>query len=95
LGDGGILAFVANCFNMAFILPFTGYFVYEQIKKRVSSERGEYLAFAVGSYIGINAAAFCVAVEFVIQPIFFHNAAGQPIYCPYTLSISIFLIYVL
>jgi len=88
-GDGGILAFGANCFNMAFVLPFTGYFVYKQIKKRVSSERGEYLAIAIGSYIGINAAAFCAAVEFGIQPIFFHNAAGQAIYCPYTLSISI------
>ena len=27
-GDGGILAFGANCFNMAFVLPFTGYFLY-------------------------------------------------------------------
>jgi cobalt/nickel transport system permease protein len=26
-GDGGILAFGANAFNMAFLLPFSGYFV--------------------------------------------------------------------
>ena len=26
-GDGGILTFGANCFNMAFILPFLGYFI--------------------------------------------------------------------
>lgn len=25
-GDGGILSFGANCFNIAFILPFTGFF---------------------------------------------------------------------
>lgn len=27
-GDGGILAFGANCFNMAFVIPFMGYFIY-------------------------------------------------------------------
>ncbi len=27
-GDGGITAFGANCFNMAFVMPFTGYAVY-------------------------------------------------------------------
>ena len=27
-GDGGVLAFGANCFNMAFVLPYVGYFVY-------------------------------------------------------------------
>ena len=26
-GDGGILAFGANCFNMAFVMPFVGYAV--------------------------------------------------------------------
>jgi cobalt/nickel transport system permease protein len=30
-GDGGITAIGANCFNMAFILPFTGYYVYKMI----------------------------------------------------------------
>ena len=27
-GDGGVLAFGANAFNMAFVLPFVGYGVY-------------------------------------------------------------------
>ena len=26
-GDGGVLAFGANCFNMAFVLPFFGYYL--------------------------------------------------------------------
>ena len=30
-GDGGILAFGANCFNMAFVLPLLGYTVYKLI----------------------------------------------------------------
>lgn len=85
-GDGGILAFGANSFNMAFALPFTGYFVYHGVKRLISSD---IIAAGIGSYVGINVAAFCAAVEFGIQPLLFTDAAGQALYCPYPLSISI------
>ena len=88
-GDGGILAFGANCFNMAFVLPFSGYFIYGLLKKRLTSARGSYIAAGIGAYAGINAAAFCAAVEFGIQPQLFTDAAGQALYCPYPLTISI------
>lgn len=88
-GDGGILAFAANAFNMAFVIPFLGYFIYKFIKDRVKSEKGEYIGIALGSYLGINFAAFCAAIEFGIQPLLFKNAVGQPLYCPYPLSVSI------
>lgn len=93
-GDGGILAFGANCFNMAFVLPFVGYAVYRLILKWAGGEEKagagiRYAAAAVGSYIGINAAAFCAAVEFGIQPMLFHDALGNALYCPYDLSIAI------
>lgn len=88
-GDGGVLVFGANCFNMAFVLPFAGYWFYAKIKARVHTPNGEMLAAAAGSYIGINLAALCAAIEFGIQPILFTNAAGQPLYCPYPLSLSI------
>lgn len=88
-GDGGILAFGANCFNMAFVLPFLGYFIYKFIKDRVTSEKGEYVGMVLGSYLGINIAALCAAIEFGIQPLLFKNAAGQPLYSPYPLSVSI------
>ena len=88
-GDGGILAFGANCFNMAFVLPFLGYFVYKFVKDRVTTEKGEYLGIVFGSYIGINVAALCTAIEFGIQPLLFKNAAGQALYSPYPLSVSI------
>jgi len=88
-GDGGILAFGANAFNMAFVLPFTGYFVYKCIKDRAKSERGEYIGAIVGSYVGINAAALMAAIEFGIQPLLFRNAAGQALYCPYPLAASL------
>lgn len=88
-GDGGILAFGANCFNMAFILPFTGYFIYTFISRRTRIKRGEAAAAAVGSYFGINAAALFAAVEFGIQPLLFRDAAGYPLYNPYPLSVSV------
>ena len=92
-GDGGILAFGANCFNMAFVLPFVGYAVYRFIMKLAGDKNAKevmhYVAAAIGSYIGINAAAFCAAIEFGIQPMLFTDAAGNALYCPYDLSIAI------
>jgi cobalt/nickel transport system permease protein len=88
-GDGGVLAFGANCFNMAFILPFVGYFIYKFIKDRVKTEKGEYAGIIIGSYLGINIAALFAAIEFGIQPLLFKNTAGQALYSPYPLSVSI------
>ncbi len=88
-GDGGILAFGANCFNMAFVLPFVGYFIYKFIKDRVKSEKGEYVGIVIGSYLGLNVAALLTAIEFGIQPLLFTNSAGQPLYSPYALGVSI------
>ncbi|MCR5667069.1 MAG: cobalt transporter CbiM [Eubacterium sp.] len=88
-GDGGILAFGANCFNMAFILPYLGYAIYRLLSKRIQSEKGKYVAAGIGAYAGINAAALCAAIEFGIQPLLFTNEQGQALYCPYDLSISI------
>ncbi len=38
-GDGGILSFGANCFNMAFVMPFLGYYIYKFIKDGKDSKR--------------------------------------------------------
>jgi cobalt/nickel transport system permease protein len=74
---------------MAFVLPFLGYFVYKFIKDRVKTEKGEFVGIAIGSYAGINVAALCAGIEFGLQPLLFKDAAGQPLYCPYSLSVSI------
>ena len=86
-GDGGILAFGANCFNMAFVLPFAGYGIYSLVKKLMPAHA--IAAAGIGAYVGINGAAFCAAVEFGVQPLLFQDAAGQALYCPYPLSVSI------
>ena len=88
-GDGGILAFGANCFNMAFVIPFLGYFVYRFISQRVKGQAGEYVGAVAGAYIGINMAALAAAIEFGLQPVLARSATGQPLYCPYPLSVSI------
>ena len=91
-GDGGILSFGANCFNMAFVLPYAGYGIYSLIQKASGKKDRHgisYAAAAIGSYAGINLAALCTAIEFGIQPILFHDAAGNALYCPYDFSVSI------
>jgi cobalt/nickel transport system permease protein len=88
-GDGGILSFGANCFNMAFVIPFVGYSLYKLVKDRVGSKTGEYVGLAIASYIAINVAALFAAIEFGVQPLIAKDAAGMPLYCPYPLAVSI------
>ena len=88
-GDGGILAFGANCFNMAFVLPLLVYTGYKLIAGKNPDLNRELVAAGVGSYVGINAAALCAAIEFGIQPLLFTNAAGQALYCPYPIWVSV------
>ena len=88
-GDGGVLAFGANSFNMAFVIPFLGYFIHTFFKDRVGSERGELVSLGVASYVAINLATLCAAIEFGIQPTIARDAAGLPLYCPYPLAVSV------
>ena len=88
-GDGGILSFGANSFNMAFVIPFLGYFIYKFAKDRVKSRRGEYIALAIASYVAINAAALAPRSNSGCSPSSRRDAAGLPLYCPYPLAVSI------
>lgn len=89
-GDGGVTAIAANCFNMAFVMPFTAYFIYWVVKGSadISSRRGLVAAFMAG-YISLNIAALLTAIEFGIQPFIARGSNGEPLYCPYPLSITI------
>jgi cobalt/nickel transport system permease protein len=89
-GDGGITAFGANCFNMAIVGSLVAYAVYRIVARRaeIAAPR-RVVAAALAGYAAINAAAFCAAVEFGIQPILFHDTSGAPLYAPYPLSIAI------
>jgi len=39
--------------------------------------------------VSINISALLAAIEFGIQPIFYHDATGAPLYAPYTLHVAI------
>jgi cobalt/nickel transport system permease protein len=89
-GDGGVVAFGANCFNMAFVMPMAGYAVYRLVSGRVAlTSRRRALAAGVGAYVGLNLAALCAAIEFGMQPVLFHRADGTPLYAPFHLAQSI------
>lgn len=88
-GDGGILAFGANAFNMAFIMPFAGYYIYKFLKSKIKGEKGEYISAFIAGYLGLNLASFCASIEFGIQPLLFKDSLGHALYCPYSLSVSI------
>jgi cobalt/nickel transport system permease protein len=89
-GDGGITAIGANCFNMAFVLPFVGYYVYRAISYNALKDSNRRVAAAfIAGYIGINVAAFLAGVEFGIQPLLHHTSGGQALYCPYGLNAAV------
>jgi len=89
-GDGGITAIGANCFNMAFILPFAGYYIYRIISwnSEVDSKR-RVIAAGIAGYIALNLAAFLTGIEFGLQPLLHHTASGQALYSPYGLNVAI------
>lgn len=88
-GDGGILAIGVNCFNMAFIMPFTAFYLFKVTNKLFRNQKGEYIGAFIGGYISINAAALFAAIEFGIQPMLFKDFSGFPLYSPYGLAVSI------
>jgi cobalt/nickel transport system permease protein len=89
-GDGGITTLGANCFNMAIVGSLVAYATYRVVAAGAAiTSRRRVIAAAIAGYLAANVAAFVAAIEFGIQPIFFHDARGVPLYAPYPLSIAI------
>lgn len=88
-GDGGILAIFINCFNMAVVLPFVGYYTYRVIAARAPllSARRVWAA-GIGAFMGITAAGLLVGLELGLQPLLF-SENGHALYSPYGLSEAI------
>ena len=88
--DGGITAIGANCLSMAVVMPFAGWWVYRLIAGAApAGSRRHVFGAAVGGYVGINAAAFVIAVMFGIQPLIARDAMGHALYCPFPLQVAI------
>jgi cobalt/nickel transport system permease protein len=89
-GDGGVTCIGANCFNMAFVMPFSAYMLYRLISGRspVTSKR-RLAAAAVAGYVALIAAAGATAIEFGLQPVLHPATTGQFMYMPYGLGVTI------
>jgi len=89
-GDGGVTAIGANCFNMAFIMPFAGYYAYKLISINSSKDSMRRpIAGAIGAYFGLALASLSTGVMFGLQPILYHTADGKALYCPYGLKVAV------
>jgi cobalt/nickel transport system permease protein len=89
-GDGGLISFGANAFNMAIVLPLIGYFIYKVISANSAATSSRRLVAAVvASYVAIVAASALAGIEFGLQPALFHTADGTPLYAPYSLGVAL------
>src|SRR5258708_5607633 len=89
-GDGGITAIGANCFNMAIAGSLVAYALYRMISGRVAIDSPRRIVAAgIAGYAAINVSALLAAVEFGVQPMFYRDATGAPLYAPYPLHIAI------
>ena len=89
-GDGGITAIGANCFNMAFVMPFVGYYIYKLISyKALAGAKRRVMAAGVAGYLALNIAAGLTGFEFGLQPLLHHTVNGQALYCPYGLNVAV------
>ncbi len=88
-GDGGITAIGANCFNMAVVVPFVGYYLFRLVAGDSPSSSRRVVASGVAAYVALVAAAIVAGVEFGIQPYLAHSASGQALYAPYKLGVAV------
>ena len=89
-GDGGITTYAANCLNMAVVGAFVAHWSYTLVAASSASESPRrVVAAAIAGYLALNVAALLTAIEFGVQPLFFHDVAGTPLYAPYPLAIAV------
>jgi cobalt/nickel transport system permease protein len=88
-GDGGLTALGANCFNMAVVMPFVSYWVFNLIRGNSTGGRKASAAAFLSGYAGLSVAAIFTGIEFGIQPLIAHGPGGRPLYSPYPLSVAL------
>lgn len=89
-GDGGLTAYATNCFSMAVIMPFVGFYLYKFISgnTEIKSLR-RVLAISIGSWFAVTVSATFVGVILGLQPLLYKDANGLPLYMPYPLSVTV------
>jgi cobalt/nickel transport system permease protein len=88
--DGGITSFAANCFNMAFILPFVGYIIYKVIVGEADTKsRKHCLGAGISSYLALVLAGGFTGLEFGVQTVLHPAIDGKFPYFMFPISISV------
>lgn len=89
-GDGGITAIGANCFTIAAAGAFVGYVVYRLIAgKAEPTSRRRWVGAGIAAYASLNVSALLTAFLLGIQPVLAKTPAGQPLYAPFPLEVTI------
>jgi len=88
-GDGGITAIGANCFNIAVVMPFVAYWVFNLIRGNSKKAARLSVAAFISGYVSLTLSAIMVAIQLGIQPLIAYSPDGQPLYAPYPLSIAL------
>jgi cobalt/nickel transport system permease protein len=88
-GDGGITAIGANCFNMAVIMPFVGFYLYRLLAGDRPTNARRIASSGVAAYVALVVGAIAAGIEFGLQPLIAHTASGQPLYAPYPLRVAV------
>jgi cobalt/nickel transport system permease protein len=88
-GDGGLTAIGANCFNMAVVMPFVSYGVFQWLRGKAVGGARLYVAAFLSGYIGLAVAAIVTGFEFGIQPLIAAGPDGRPLYAPYPLAVAV------
>ncbi len=89
-GDGGLSTYATNCFAMATLQPFVGYYAYRIISERSNIEsRRRVIAAAIAGWVSLTASATFVGIILGLQPILYKNANGLPLYMPYPLNVTV------
>lgn len=101
LGDGGVTAIGANCFNVAFVGAATTWGVYTALLAAGAALRptarredgpplsARLVAGGVAAYVAVNLGALAAALELGIQPLLTATADGGPAYFPFPLRIAV------
>lgn len=88
--DGGITALGANCFTMAFLMPFSAYVIYRLIAGRSEATATRRLIGAVvAAYLSLVIAGVATGLILGGQTIIYPAIDGKAQYFPYPISVAV------
>ncbi len=84
-GDGGITTWAVESIAMGFVSAFVGFYSFKIFKKFLN----ESFSLFICGWISIVSASLVVSIVLGIQPYFFHDEQGKPLFFPFDLKITV------